>query len=310
MSRFPNLFLIGAPKAGTTFLHAQFSKSSDIFCALNKEPFYFIRQSIEYLLHGPDRKKYPLLPEARDKNSYLALYKNWANETYAIDASTFYLSAPGSAQSISETCPDARIIAILREPVSRAYSHYLMGLRDGWFKEDLEFVIEHELEEIKTPEEPWGGHYRQIRNSLYLNGLKDYYERFGADKMRVYLFEDIVKKPEEVLADVSKFLNIEPLTLIKADEDRNSYAVDRLPIITRMINKYRASPVRSLVNALTPRKARDLVRKRYDKTRLKSQGKPTLTAKERQLLEDHLGNDYTESIAFARENGLLFEKQD
>ena len=307
MPRYPNLYLIGAPKAGTTFLHAQFSQSQNIFCAGNKEPFFFIREGMEHVLHGPKRKKLPLLAEARDKNAYLEMYNNWGEEQYAVDSSTYYLSYPGTAERIAKANPDAKIIAILREPLSRAYSHYLMELRDGWFDHNLELAIKQEEEEIKTPELPWGGHYCIIRQSLYLEGLKSYYEHFGQGNLRVYLFEDIVKNPEKVLSDISEFLDIEPITLKKADKSKNSYAADRLPLITRAINAYRASPVRNVINALTPRKARDFVRTRYDKLRLKNQKKPEMSDQEKVLLEEKLGNDYEKSLVFVREKGLLFE---
>ena len=259
------------------------------------------------MLHGPERKKLPLLAESKDQGSYLEMYNDWGEEKYAIDATTSYLSYPGTAGRIAKAKPEAKIIAILREPLSRAYSHYLMELRDGWFDHNLEVAIKQEEEEMKTPELPWGGHYFAIRNSLYLEGLKSYYEHFGQGNLRVYLFEDIVKTPEKVLSDISEFLSIEPLTLKKADESKNAFAVDGLPLITRTINAYRASPLRNVINALTPRKARDFIRTRYDKLRLKKQKKPEMSDQEKVLLGEKLGNDYEKSLAFVREKSVLFE---
>lgn len=307
MTRFPNLYLIGAPKAGTTFLFAQLGASPEIITPGNKEPSFFIRASQKYLLHGRNKQKHSVLVECWKKEAYCALFDGWQKEKYAIDASTAYLCYAGVAERIAKARPDAKIIAVLREPVSRTFSHYLMEVRDGWLDESLEEAIEQELEEIKCPDIPWAGHYRLIRNSRYLDGLKSYYRHFGRSNLRVYLFEDIVENIDAVLADMSEFLDINLSKTEKADGAKNAFAVNRFPMLARAVNTYRASKIRTSVNAITSRKARDFIRQKYNRLRLKKQEKPVLTHVQENIVREHLGNDYEESLKFLREKGLLFE---
>jgi len=262
---------------------------------------------MEYILNGPKRKKFGVLKEEKDKSAYLSLYDNWNGETYALDASTYYLSTPKIAERIYEANPEARIIAILREPVERAFSHYLMELRDGWINESFEQALIHEIKEMHSPKTPWGGHYCMIRNSLYLNGLESYYRLFGKDKMRVYLFEDVDRNAQALLADISQYLGIELLSPGKTDEPRNSYAHNRFPIISKMVNAYRCSHARDVINVITPREARIIIGNWLNQIRFKEKMKPTITHQERKILHEQLGDDYEKSLTFIHEKGLLFE---
>ena len=67
----------------------------------------------------------------RSESEYLKLYDNVRDEIAIGDASASYLWSKDTPQLIHETIPEARIIMILRDPTEKAFSHYLMHLRDG-----------------------------------------------------------------------------------------------------------------------------------------------------------------------------------
>lgn len=304
MNPFPNLFLLGAPKSGTTFIFGLLQNAPDVFTSHRKEPAYFLvyGQKIKY----KERIVTPL-PSSFSEDKYREIYAG-RTERYIIDASTHYLSSPETAARIHAANPDAKVIAVLREPISRAYSHYLMGIRDGFVTEDFPDALRHEQKEMQDTQTLWSEHYRFIRRSLYLEGLQAFHSLFG-DNFRVYLFSDIKSNPDFVIDDLCGFLDLPSDDLRSGIEDaeRNPYAVDRFPMVTRLVQRYRESPLRHFVNSITPSSFRDKMRIGFDKKRLVTAEKPKLSDEARQILVEALGNDFDASLAFARQNNILRE---
>ena len=304
--RYPNLFLIGAPKSGTTYLHAVLKNSANVFSSPRKEPAFFLvdGQRITYKSRDSDP-----LPSSFDRAEYQKLYENSGPSKYAIDASTHYLSSPETAAKIKAASPDAKIVAVLREPISRAYSHYLMGVRDGFITENLHKALMIEREEMAISGKLFSEHYRMVRRSLYFDGVKAFYQAFGGAGFRVYMFEDVVKRPNDVLDDLAVFLDLErsQLSEVVDDDVKNPYAVDRFGPLTRLIQRYRESKARNMVNSMTPRGARDIARRLYDRARLRQDSKPPLSAQDKETLAFALGDDYPRALQFSRQAGILFE---
>ena len=302
---FPNLFLIGAPKAGTTFLFAQLSASPDIFAPRNKEPFYFAYRGHSRSIHKGKPVNLPAISYAED--AYLAAFDGWSKERYAIDGSTRYLSHPGAADAIKLASPDARILIVLREPVERAFSHYLMEVRDGYVDEDILAALDREQEESDAPDLPWAGHYHFVRASRYASGLGDYVQAFGSERLRVYRYEDICDRLSDILLDLSDFLGIDALVEVPADSERNAYAQARSPGLMRLFIAYRHSRLREVANAIFPRRWRDTLRHTFVRFSRKESAKPSLPNEARARIENALGDDYDRALFAARAAGVLFE---
>ena len=118
MEKWPNLFIVGAPKAGTTSLHEYFEKKiPGIFMSDVKEPYYFCKTLIPI-----DHYITPI----RDKKKYLELFEKSKTEKIIGESSVWYLSDPDASSLIYQKVPNAKIIIMLRDPVERAFSHYLM----------------------------------------------------------------------------------------------------------------------------------------------------------------------------------------
>ena len=122
--RWPNLFLVGAAKAGTTSLYDALARNPAIFMSPVKEPHYFSR-----IEPSPERRAF--FPHVADEASYLELFDGAADEELLGEASTSYLWEPGTAERIREQSPRARILIMLRDPVERAYSQYWNDVREG-----------------------------------------------------------------------------------------------------------------------------------------------------------------------------------
>ena len=121
MEKWPNFFIVGAPRAGTTSLYAYLSQIPGIYMSPVKEPEFF----------SPNRSTNDDLIPIVNKNDYLTLFKNVKDELLIGEASTCYLEDPDSPKLIYNKVADAYIIILLRDPIERAYSHYLMHRRNN-----------------------------------------------------------------------------------------------------------------------------------------------------------------------------------
>jgi len=205
-SRRPNLFLVGSQKSGTTTLAVMFSRHPDIFMCMPKEPGYLAFGEQGYRgLDGYGRLAHAASWVIDSESDYLHLFANAPKRARWLgDASTWYLSEPQAAANIHAFNPEARIIAILRQPARRAYSAWCHARRDGEEPcEDFEQALAME-QERDAPSHLL--RYREM--SLYSEQLKRYFERFGKERVLVLLYEDLRDRPEWLWRQCCEFLDI------------------------------------------------------------------------------------------------------
>lgn len=192
--RFPDFFLVGAAKSGTTSLFRYLVQHPSIFIPANKELHYFADLSVS-------RGGY-----YRTLEAYLRLYEGCPEEIRAGDGSTSYLPSPSAPGRIREVRPDARILILLRNPVDRAYSHY-WHQRVG-FRETLSFedALEDEPGRIEAGL-TYGFLY--VRTGMYYEQVRRFVEAFGT-RVRIYLFDDLRSDPAALCRDIFTFLEVDP----------------------------------------------------------------------------------------------------
>ena len=123
MNRWPNFFIVGAPKAGTHSLYEYLNQHPKVFMSPRKEPYFFC----PIMVPDGDKNSNPI----RDEKEYLKLFEEAKNETMLGEATASYLGDPKSAELIHEKIPNARIIIIIRDPVDRAFSSYWGLVKNG-----------------------------------------------------------------------------------------------------------------------------------------------------------------------------------
>lgn len=202
----PTFFVVGAGRSGTTSLHQYLGAHPDIFVTGTKSPDYFVSD-----LPMPDWEVPVARRMARDwvstRAEYDALFAGVTTEQAVGDVSPVYLQARSAAHSIAAAFPNARIVAILRDPVERAHAHWLGRRRDGIERRaDFRSVIEGELAR-GLPDEIAFGSYLGI--GRYHHFLCDYTNLFPPDRLRVYLFDDLRADEGGLLADLFGFLGVE-----------------------------------------------------------------------------------------------------
>jgi hypothetical protein len=182
----PNFIVVGAPKAGTTSLYDYLRKHPEIFMPKIKAPRFFIYNGQTNSYYYP----------ATTLEEYEALFADAAGEKAIGEATALYFEHPDTARRIHEVVPRTRIIAILREPVQRAFSIYHMNLRDSGHNKGLSFI-----EALKVDD--------SIKK-MYYDGLKPYYDLFDRDQIKILFLEDLERDPKGTLADLFTFLGVDP----------------------------------------------------------------------------------------------------
>ena len=187
----PNLFIVGAPKAGTSFLYHKLKSHPELFFPKVKELNHFSQQEIDAL--DSYYKDYKI----RDRKKYLNFCKPPYETKYAVDASVSYFAFEEVPYKIHAFNPEAKILIVIRNPIKRAHSHFLMDERMGYAKETLSSYIGD-----KAKNSP---HFHQyINNSLYYKNIKNYQKVFGKEAVKIMLLEEI----DQELPELFKFLNI------------------------------------------------------------------------------------------------------
>jgi hypothetical protein len=191
----PNFLIAGAAKAGTTSLYEYIRQHPDIFMPSRvKEPGYFRNPVGDWVP--------PMSFE-----TYLDLFKDGSGKKAIGEASTAYLTSEESPELIRATLGDVKIIIGLRNPAKRAFSLYLYNLMNGWEDADtFEKAIDKEPQRLK---EPMPHVFYYFNSGLYFQQVKRYFDVFGRDRVIVYLFEDLVKRPLSVCKEVFDFLNVD-----------------------------------------------------------------------------------------------------
>ncbi len=216
---WPNLYIVGAVKSGTTSLYAYLKQHPDIFFPEMKEPHYFVHPA-----PPPDRAH--LFPYIAAEQDYLALYRDHSSYRYRGDASPSYLWSSRAAHEIRERSPDARILVILRDPVQRAHAQYLMDFNEG--VTDLPF-----LEALKTDweamEKGWGISQLYVELGLYHEQIQRYQQLFSPERVKIVFLESLKRDPKGVLESIAAFLDVSPGPCSRMDYQvvHNHYAAPR-----------------------------------------------------------------------------------
>ena len=118
---------------------------------------------------------------------YIGLFRKVRDEKAIGEASAAYLCSQRAAREIKARIPAAKILITLRNPIERAFSHYLMDLQlgriTGSFAEELH-------EDLKRPDKGWSRTRMYIEQGLYFEQVKHFLEVFGRERVRIYFSQD------------------------------------------------------------------------------------------------------------------------
>jgi hypothetical protein len=222
--RLPNFFIAGAPKSGTTSLYYYLNQHPDVYMSPLKETSYFSEEvrpeNFAEALQPSTRRAMvsmrqyldssPLEPRfggiVTEWDDYCRLFAGAKDERAIGEATTCYLWSKTAAAGIAARIPDAKIIAILRDPADRAFSQYLHAIFDGLvhcsFAEHLEAAFAH------RDDGKFSVFYPLLHSGLYSEQVSRFRQHFPAAQLGIWLYEDTKSTP--FLRDVLKFLEVDP----------------------------------------------------------------------------------------------------
>lgn len=184
----PNFLVIGAPRAGTTWIAKNLGEHPAVFVPFKKEIHYF---DSHY---------------ERGQSFYESFFDD-ADDAIAVgEATPAYLHKPEVASRIRSMLPDAKLIVSLRNPVERVYSRYWKSR--GRFTENENLSFEEKL--AQKPE--------FISEGYYVDHLQRYLDLFPRDQVLLLFFDDLSSNPSQFMADIYRFIGV--------DEDFRSELID------------------------------------------------------------------------------------
>ncbi len=181
----PNFLIIGAAKSGTTSLYRYLEQHPQIYVN-GKEPGFFAYEGQTVQLGGPEDQERFNRRVVTDLNAYEALFDGISTELAYGESSVAYLYIENTAHRIKQHVPDMRLIAILRDPVDRAFSSYLHLRRDG--REPIANFTLALQEENKRIQANWDYLWRYVQMGFYHKQLKPYFDLFGSSQIIIFTF--------------------------------------------------------------------------------------------------------------------------
>ena len=217
-----DFLIIGAGKSATTWLQTQLQSDPSVYM-VDPELHFFSRE-----FH-------------RGEDWYLSQFSDAAIGKTIGEKSNSYLDDPEAAARIHRVLPDVKLIAQLRNPVERAYSHYCMKFNRG----EVEADIESNLDPSKLKDE------RILDIGNYAAHLRKYVELFGREKLLILFFEGVTSDPEQQIAKVRSHLGLKPRPLatsaVKKVKDKTARHVpprmrERLAWMKPIVRPLRGTP--------------------------------------------------------------------
>ena len=213
------VFIVGAPKAGTTSLFHYLNAHPEIKMSSEKEPNYFSDKELfdQVLYYGTSR--------IDTLQKYNSLFSGRKKEKMMGESSVSYLYYSEVPKRIKIYNTDSKIIVMLRNPVDRAFSHYLMDYRLGLTSESFESEF-HKKKGLNFQQ------YFLLGN--YSSQVKRYIDVFGRENIHFIWYSDFKKNTQIELEKVSNFLSLNTNYCIHFNKVYNSFFMPKNSIVRKI----------------------------------------------------------------------------
>ncbi|MBA2490032.1 MAG: sulfotransferase [Chloroflexi bacterium] len=282
--RYPDFYIVGAPRSGTTFMYEYLGRHPRIFMPERKEPGFMCTDldSGSYL---------DSLSFMRSADEYLDLFAEAPPGSLTGEGSTWYLFSTMAARRIRASNPRARAIIMLRDPAEMLYSLHERRIYGG--SEDLQrFEDALAAEEDRRKGRRIPAHARNIKAFQYREmgrysaQVKRYLDVFGGSDVCILIFEDFRHDPHRAYEEVVRFLGLEPVpidaTVVNASARRTSPLLRRLMLTPALVR---------LARSIIPKRLHSRVGPAMDRLTTRSSTRPPMEEATRRLLRQDLRED-------------------
>jgi hypothetical protein len=202
----PDVLIIGAPKAGTTALHAALARHPQVYASPVKEPKYYMccdAPPPAYCGPGDAHSQREWIWRRED---YAALFVAAPPDALRLESTPFYLYVPTARRRIAEELPEAKLIVVVRDPIDRAYSNWMHLWVDG-LEPISDFVAAWHAEEERVAA-GWAPFWHYRRLGRYGEQLAELLSRVDRDRVLVLRYWQLASEPAATLNRVASFLGI------------------------------------------------------------------------------------------------------
>lgn len=196
------VLVVGAPKAGTFTIYNSFSRHPQVCVSKMKEPNYFV--DAHFNAEGMKR--------VDNESDYIKQYRHWRSKQFFLEASPSYLRCPKSPEKIASFCfkfgiENIRIIVALRDPVERAFSNWMMDVRQGHQKEGFKEAFLKDYEKGLSRKKNFI-QYEYFRSGIYYGDIKRYQKWFGAENVMIISVRSLKKSFSKVFREIENFVGL------------------------------------------------------------------------------------------------------
>jgi hypothetical protein len=228
IGRKPDFLVIGAQKSGTSSVAATLGNMTGFYVTPKKELHYFDRFD-------------PLID--RDSwDRYLQEFVNAPDESLAGEASPIYLPSKAAPNRIFSALPNVRLVAILRNPVDRAYSSFWHARRFGIVSRSCTFS-----DFIERDTHDFGAKWTNVIGlGCYSTQITRFLRRFPREQMHVALFDDLVDNPSAAMSAIARHINPSYSSTLEATFPHvNRAHTWRFPRLSRRVLNPRGEQIRN-----------------------------------------------------------------
>jgi sulfotransferase family protein len=205
--RFPDFLLVGAPKCGTSALHAALARHPQLFLSEPKEPKFFLTDGPPPTSGGGPGDVPTWAEHVWRQDEYKALFAAAPAGARCGESTVFYLYDRDAQRRIRALVPDARLVAVLRDPVERAHSNWA-HLRGAGLEPEADFAtaLDREAERIAAG---WAHFWHYAAQGRYGEQLEHLFTLFPREQVLLIRYRELRDEPVATADRVCRFLGVD-----------------------------------------------------------------------------------------------------
>lgn len=274
----PDFLIVGAARSGTTSLYENLKNHPQIFMPDNKEPWFFC-------FDDTDESRIDILKKrgvVTNFSKYLALFEKASTSQVVGEASTtylyFYESTIRNIKRYHPKWKELKIVIILRNPIERAFSHYMIDMATT----DIVVQFSEIIKKWQLKEHSEICKY--IDYGFYYNQVKAYKDNFN--RVKIYLFEDLESDAANLFINLFNFLDVDTHFVLDTKSKYNFSGIPKNRFLSRLI--YKPNIFKTVAKVILSDRVRLDIKKKLMKS---PSEKPELKDFERNALKDIYKND-------------------
>lgn len=247
----PDFIIVGVQKGGTTSLFQYLAEHPQVFAATTKELHYFDKG----FQRGPSwyRRQFPSGPQVSRQEQAIG------KRVVTGESSPYYMFHPHAPRRMAELVPEAKLIALLRDPVKRAISHYHHEVRLGFETLSIEEAVDQEQARLSGETDRMIAdeslpsfahqHHSYVSRGIYVDQLEHLRRYYPEEQLLVLGSEEFFADVQGTLDRVTEYLGLDPFTLAKAGaRNKGTYEEKNVAIEARLREFYRPHNARLFEN--------------------------------------------------------------